>query len=450
MPRVDELPDDYDDSTRKPESSQTQGLSSAAISQSTPFPLPADHHTPDATSTTPSLPPQMASVKAHSVDEITQLMNRTPLFMTDLSPEALADNPELDAIRALQYEGTRAEVAQGFRESGNECARGKLWKDAKEFYIKALAALKAKRSEDESGLDLNEEEEREKEREIEEACYVNRALCNLELSKFFFTLIQGLCEHPTHGATYGVMPQTSDGNIENYRQTTLDCAHTLQLNPKNVKAHYRSGQALSSLARLDEALDVCTRGLTLDPTNAPLKALLNKTTSAKELLDGQGRKRQERELLKKREEGMLRAALMARMIRTRTTGQPPDMEDTAIKLVPDPLSPTSTLVFPVVLLYPLHLQSDFIKSFGEEQTLGGHLEYMLPLPWDEKGEYKDVEAYMETVAGGLVKVGKKVPLLKVLSGGKVEVVDEIVRINVVPKARAAEWIEEVKRRKGKA
>ncbi|KAA6414965.1 MAG: hypothetical protein FRX48_01716 [Lasallia pustulata] len=427
MPRVEELPDDHDDSqtssvrassTRDLEIPQPQGLSSATYSQSTPVPLPADSLTSNGTSTTPSLPPQMASVKAHSVDEIVDLMTRTPLFMTDLSPEALADNPELDAIRALQYEGTRAEVAQGFRESGNECARGKAWKDAKEFYTKALAALRAERNEQESGLVLDEEEEGKKEREIKEACYINRALCNLEL--------------------------------KNYRQTTLDCAHTLQLNAKNVKAHYRSAQALLSLSRLDEALDICTRGLTLDPTNGPLKALLAKITAAKDLLDEQERKRQEREMLKKRKEGMLKAALMARMIRTRTTGQPPEMEDTAIKLVPDPLSPTSTLVFPVVLLYPLHLQSDFIKAFGEEQTLGGHLEYLLPLPWDEKGEYTDVEAYMETVAGGLVKVGKKVPLLKVLSGGKVEVVDEIVRINVVPKARAAEWIEEVKRRKGKA
>jgi len=49
-----------------------------------------------------------------------------------------------------------------------------------------------------------------------------------------------------------------------------------------------------------------------------------------------------------------------------------------------------------------------------------------------------------------MKVGKKVPLLKVLGGGKVEVLDSIVKINVVPKARAPEWIEEVKKRKGKA
>lgn len=113
--------------------------------------------------------------------------------MTDLSPEALADNPELDALRALQHEGTRAEVAQGFRESGNECAKGKLWKDAKEFYTKALAALRAERDEEESALVLDEEEEGKKERETQEACYINRALCNLELSEFSPALIQDLC-----------------------------------------------------------------------------------------------------------------------------------------------------------------------------------------------------------------------------------------------------------------
>lgn len=199
MTRVEELPDDYEDSqpssirassTENSEFSQPQGLSRAAISQSTPFPLPADNPTSNGTTTTPPLPPQMASVKAHSVDEIVDLMNRTPLFMTDLSSEALADNPELDAIRALQYEGTRAEVAQGFRESGNDCARGKLWKDAKEFYTKGLAALRAERNEEESGLVLDEEEEEKKERQIEEACYINRALCNLELSGCIATISQ--------------------------------------------------------------------------------------------------------------------------------------------------------------------------------------------------------------------------------------------------------------------
>lgn len=94
-------------------------------------------------------------------------------------------------MRALQYEGTKAEIAQNFREQGNEMARAKRWKDGKEFYTKALAALKQPQgvpppAEDgssgiESGLDP--EAEAKKEKDIEEACYINRALCNLELRK---------------------------------------------------------------------------------------------------------------------------------------------------------------------------------------------------------------------------------------------------------------------------
>lgn len=79
----------------------------------------------------------------------------------------------------MQYEGTRAEIAHGFRESGNELAREKKWLDAREFYNKAIATLNG---EDKWEKGDNPEKEKRKEKEIEEACYVNRALCNLELS----------------------------------------------------------------------------------------------------------------------------------------------------------------------------------------------------------------------------------------------------------------------------
>jgi hypothetical protein len=83
--------------------------------------------------------------------------------------------------------------------------------------------------------------------------------------------------------------------------------------------------------------------------------------------------------------------------------------------------------------------------------LGEHLDYIFPLPWDEQHEYTtaNVEAYMETSAGGLIKVGKKMSLGKVLGSGKPEVVDGLATISVVPKDRAAGWIEEFKKRKGK-
>ena len=238
--------------------------------------------------------------------------------------------------------------------------------------------------------------------------------------------------------------------IENYRSTILDCASTLRLNPGNIKAHYRSCLALLSLAKLPEAFDSCQHLLALDPTNAQGLALLARVNTAREVQATKEAKRLERETRQQKEAETLRTALLARSIRTRNTGQPPEMEDAAIHLVPDPLSlVNSTLVFPVVVLFPVHLQSDFIKAFGEEQTLAGHLSYLLPLPWDDAREYTvdSVEAYLETTTGGLVKWGKKVPLLKVLSGGKVEVVDGIVRVNVVPKGRSQTWIQDIKARK---
>lgn len=139
------------------------------------------------------LPPAMAEIQSQSVDELLKEMNRMPLFMTTLD-ETDGDGGEnvaLEALKAMAYEGTRAEIAENFRQQGNECARAKQWNDAREFYNKAIAALKGPQSNpdpDAQGPDvieveLDEEEEARKEKVIEEACYVNRALCNLEKRK---------------------------------------------------------------------------------------------------------------------------------------------------------------------------------------------------------------------------------------------------------------------------
>lgn len=336
------------------------------------------------------------------------------------------DNVELDALRALQYEGTPAEIAQGFKEQGNEVVKIKRWKDGKEFYTKGLAVLAQRRKPrspkptDDAGEKspiAEDEAQILRLKELEEACYVNRALCNLEL--------------------------------KNYRSTTLDCGSALRLNPKNIKAYYRSSLALFALDKLAEASDACTRGLIIDSSNDALKGLATKIEGRQTSLMVIEQKKQEREQRAQKEKFMLHTALRARNIRTRNTAQPPDMEDASIHLSPDPIAPTSTLMFPVVLLYPLHLQTDFVKAFSETDTVVNHLEYILPLPWDEKREYTlgSVEFYMETGSGGLVKVGKKVSLGKVLGSPGVEVVDSIVRINVLLKTRAAGWIEEMKGRK---
>ena len=332
----------------------------------------------------------------------------------------------------MQYEGPKSEVIQGFKDQGNDMVKVKRWKDAKEFYSKGVLVLSSKLDGKWDKPD-DEDDERVKLKILGEQIYVNRALCNLELSELLLS------------STKPVLRDT-----ENYRATTLDCFAALKINPNNVKAHYRSALALLALDKVHEALDICHRGINLDDANAPMQKLLERIQSRAAVMEQQMRNREAEEQRKFQEKRMLETALTARKIQVRGSKHPPNLEDSEIRLSPNPLSLKSLLEFPIMLLYPLHNQSDFIKAAAENRSLSDHLSYILPLPWDEKGEYKAprVDCYMDTTSGGMIKVGKKLTLLEVLSNGKTEVVDSLVRVHVVPTLLAPEWLAEVKRKKG--
>ncbi|CCT64118.1 related to hsp90 chaperone complex associated protein CNS1 [Fusarium fujikuroi IMI 58289] len=357
--------------------------------------------------TKPELPPARAIASGKTVDEVWEDLNKSPLFMTDL--DANEENEDIAALQALAYEGTPLENGQEFKERGNEYFKLKSYADAKEFYGKGIAILageerkraRGEQTKNQEGV-IDTEEEIQKQRETLEALYVNRAACHLA--------------------------------VKNYRSCWLDCAAALRLNPRNIKAYSA------------EADDVCARGLSLDENNASLRAVADDIIKRAKEIDVRRKRDAEREAKEKRRALLIKAALRARNIPTRTTSQPPEMEDAGIALLPDPDDPRSTLAFPTVLLYPLHLESDFIKAFEETHSLDDHLSYIFPLPWDKEGVYTTtgVEAFVETTQGGLLKMGKRVPLLKVLGTGKVEVVDEVVRIFVVPKDKAEAWTKEHK------
>lgn len=218
----------------------------------------------------------------------------------------------------------------------------------------------------------------------------------------------------------------------------------MKLNPSNVKAWYRSASACLALDKIPEAEDACSRGLEVDSINPALETLRDKIQKRKQYLEGLQRKRREREERAAAEKANLMAALKARGIKSRITDKAPDTEDAVVRLE-NPLDPTSTLSIPVIFLYPLEGQSDFIKAFEESQTLNDHLSYILPLPWDKANEYNtEVECYIETISGGLIKAGKKLPLVKILSSGKVEIVDGLIKVYVVPKAKATSWVQDFK------
>lgn len=189
------------------------------------------------------------------------------------------------------------------------------------------------------------------------------------------------------------------------------------------------------------------------PEYLAFRSLQSRILAAKQEADEKEARKVTADERRKKEQLTLSAAISARGIKVRWTGKQPDLEDAKVHLGPDPLSATSEVFWPVLVLYPLVGESDFLKSVGERSSFGEVLETVLGegVGWDGGGEYvlDGVETFMETKEGGMVKVGRKMRLLDVLAGGKVEVVDGVVRCFVVPRVKVEGWVEGMKARKGK-
>lgn len=364
---------------------------------------PRTHEKSRASSETigPEIPDSIADVKERSFDERFAELNRIPLFMRELDETdgSIGENNGLEALKSLAFDGEPWEIATSFKENGNESFRHREYKDAIEYYTKALQTKCGQL-------------------EIDEVCYVNRAACNLELQNF--------------GKVLG------------------DCSKALKINPKNLKALYRSTRACIAVDRFEEAQDVLTRGLVLDPENTGMKQQLvileRKLQTALEK-----RKKDDARLEKARVEARnIENALKQRSISIVKTARPPDTGDARLYLS-DPSDVESSLVFPTVFIYPLSYQTDFLAAFAEVYTIQSQLDLILEQSpaWDQSGEYtpKNVDCFMETRTRGLIKLGKKVTLGSVLGSGKVDVLDGIVRIYLVPKSKATTWIANFKQEK---
>lgn len=386
MPIIEELPDDAGPTVK---------------------PAQNAHGSPTSTFG-PSLPPVMANFKTQSTSEFLTSMSRMPLFSSSITE---ADPEQLAAFTSLAYEGTPSEIASNFRTQGNDAFRHKHWRDALTFYTKALET---------SSLPPDDS--------IREICLINRAAANLEL--------------------------------KNYGSVLRDCAKVIEGNPGNVKAHYRAASALVALGRWSEAVEILTRGLLLnldDPQRKSMQALLAKSREGLVAAEEKLAKEEQVRASQRRAEVELKLALRKHGITVRRSQdtKAPELEGARVTLVTDTTDGNSSkklLVFPVVILYPIHAQSDFVPTWREDEScndrIGGQV-LAESSPWDTQGEYawKGVEVFMQTTTGGLVKVGKKVPLGQVLGGGKVEIVDELVTLMVVPREKRDWWIEEWKKRK---
>ncbi|TFK43292.1 40S ribosomal protein S7 [Crucibulum laeve] len=341
----------------------------------------------------PTVGPLPKSTK--TPEEALAAFDSIPLFMKSL-PSEDSDNAALAALQSLAYEGTPDEIAQNFKEQGNDYFKGKRYREAIGFYTQGVDAKPTDNT-------------------IMEALLCNRAACNLEL--------------------------------KNYGSVLRDCSSALTLNEKSSKAYYRSAMALVALERVEEALDCCDRCLSYDRENKGVQTLRERALKAKEEKDRKEREKQERIQKEQLEKRIMDAAF-----RQRNLINIPRPDGSANPYSPhwDPDDATqSTLVLPVFFLYPQYATSDVISEFAEDTPFAAHIAAMFPPEtpppeWDAKHEYVDGQLviYAMTHRKRLLKVGKKMTLRDVCNAAKakegeprdgLEVKDGCLTFVVVPK-----------------
>lgn len=348
----------------------------------------------------PLLPPQLSEFQNKTTDEVLEELNRMPFFMTkldDTNGEG-GENTELEALKALAYEGEPHEIAENFKNQGNELYKVKRYKDARELYNKGI--------EIECG-----------DNKINESLYANRAACELE--------------------------------IKNYGRCLSDCKTALQYNPKNLKCFYRIGKAFLALGRLQEAHESVKFGLQIDSSNKPLQNL-------EEIIVKRQQDLQEKEAQKLKEqqikEGMqiiLDNAMKLRHIINVRSNEPPEILGDAKLSLEDPVDCESQLILPALVLYPTCDEFDFVAQVSELTSVQELVSLVMDRPEEwfqqpghENFSAKSLVAYMETEACGLVKVGKKMVIHDILKmeKPKVPIFDGGLKIYLVPKAESEEWL----------
>lgn len=292
---------------------------------------------------------------------IAQEMSQIPLFMTEL-PENAEDNIQLQALQQLLYEGTPEEVANNFREQGNERygeaikeretkRRSVLFRDAIMFYGK--------------GLDQDDITD-----ELSIALLLNRAAANMSL--------------------------------QNYGLVKKDCLRVLEKDVGNAKARMRLVNAYLSLGQLEEA-EECLEGMpNLEEGSS---ALSEREKLRAKLAEKRSKQRTTTTT------SPIDIALTSRGL-TRLVGVEKHIlsELPSMTNVPSAtLLPNGMLVFPVILLYPQYGESDFIQYWEEGVTIREQLECVFEsrAPWDIHNLYTDVNgmsAFVKSVDGAMLGV----------------------------------------------
>lgn len=352
----------------------------------------------------PGLAQILEEYRGKSGDDILKDLNKVPFFMTELDQSE--ENPQVEALQAMAYEGDPDEVAENFRRQGNDKFKIRFFHDAIHFYTQALNQR--------SGVDS-----------IELACLGNRAQANL--------------------------------NLKNYRQCINDCREVIKREPHNTKAWFRSSKAYLHLDRPDEAAMCAARGLVLSPENPDFQELQDQAVKRRTTLNELEKSRKVKEAEAEAKTRALQMALDLHHIERRWSD--PRSDDAAKRGNPEGLKPhlevdgdpTSELYLPVLILYPLTMKTDILQSVDTNTDIATIAHQLLtpPPPWLNPDEYqsRNVDVFSQTESGGLAKVGLRSNLAKVVATKTppIIMVDNMLRLYILPKNHTKSWLSSFKK-----
>lgn len=303
-------------------------------------------------------------------------MEKHPFFMTKLPDESSGElPPAVEALRQLKWDPDESpkEKAIKLKEEGNLYFKVKNYKQAINSYTHAL------------------KEEISEDKELMSILHQNRS--------------------------------ASHYHIQNYRSALNDCVFALKFNQKNIKAVHKCVDCCFALKLFSDCIKWCEKGLTLSPGDPKFKEMISKAETARKVVEKEKRKKETSERKQTDKQMKILALIKSKGIRVE------EKEKDFLNLIESPInmhqkpivvsSDGTSLIWPVVFLYPQYGQTDFIESFDENSTLGDHLNVMFEhLPdWDLNKEYRveNLQIYYENRdKHKLLKLKKELTLIEAM------------------------------------
>jgi tetratricopeptide (TPR) repeat protein len=287
-----------------------------------------------------------------------------PLFAQ--TTEDLEGNPLAEAFRSLREEDkTQVELAEMYKEEGNQWIKKGTKKDYFEAYARYTHALTFMDKADQARTDKTE----------------SAADSKVDLHKVRSQILSNRA--------------LASSSVANYGKCYKDCDKAIALWPGNIKAHYRKCKALLALKKYSECIAACSAGLAVESGNKDFVQFRKQCESdmqSKSQAKADSQLRTLTELTQKWDTVYEISSTVGVTLGypLYALPEPREMRDLWVHVD----SETDTVRWPVLLQYPQYGTYDVLSAAGVDDMLVEHLAMAFPekrdgpkLDWDVGDEY---------------------------------------------------------------